>query len=83
MNVRVIAATNKPLAEQVGRGVFREDLFFRPNVVRIILPPLADRREDIPLLVNHFLRPLNAEYDKPVEGLSPEALAVLVRHSFP
>ena len=83
MNVRVIAATNKPLAEQVGHGVFREDLYYRLNVVRIVLPPLADRREDIPLLVNRFLRQLNAEYDKRIEGMSAEALAVLMRHSFP
>lgn len=83
VNVRVIAATNKPLAEQVGRGVFREDLYYRLNVVRIVLPPLSDRREDIPLLVNHFLRQLNAEYGKRIEGLSAEALAVLMRHSFP
>ncbi len=83
MNVRVIAATNKPLAEQVARGVFREDLFYRLNVVRIVLPPLSDRREDIPLLVNHFVRQLNAEYDKRVEGLSAEALALLMRHTFP
>ena len=83
MNVRVIAATNKPLAEQVVRGVFREDLFYRLNVVRIVLPPLSDRPEDIPLLVNHFVRQLNAEYGKRVEGLSAEALAVLMRHTFP
>jgi len=83
VNVRVIAATNKPLAKQVGHGVFREDLYYRLNVVRIVLPPLSDRREDIPLLVNHFLRQLNAEYGKRIEGLSAEALAVLMRHSFP
>ena len=82
-NVRVIAATNKPLAEQVGRGVFREDLYYRLNVVRIELPPLADRREDIPLLVGHFLRQLNAEHGKRVEGISAEALAALLRHPFP
>ena len=83
LNVRVIAATNKPLAEQVGHGEFREDLYYRLNVVRIVLPPLSDRREDIPLLVSHFLRQLNAEYGKRIEGLSPEALAVLMRHTFP
>jgi transcriptional regulator with PAS, ATPase and Fis domain len=83
LNVRVIAATNKPLAQQVAHGVFREDLFYRLNVVRIVLPPLADRREDIPLLVNHFLRQLNAEYGKRIEGVSAEALAVLMRHAFP
>ncbi len=82
-NVRVIAATNKPLAEQVARGVFREDLFYRLNVVRITLPPLADRREDIPLLISHFIRQLNAELGKRVESISAEAMAELMRHSFP
>ena len=56
---------------------------YRLNVVRIDLPPLADRREDIPLLVGHFLRQLNAEHGKRVEGISAEALAALLRHPFP
>lgn len=82
-NVRVITATNRPLAEQVARGVFREDLFYRLNVVRITLPPLIDRREDIPLLVSHFIRQLNAEHGKRVESISAEAMSELMRHSFP
>jgi PAS domain S-box-containing protein len=82
-NVRIVAATNKPLAQQVAQGLFREDLYYRLNVVRITLPPLAERREDIPLLVNHFLRQLNAEYGRRVEQLSPEAMGVLMRHNFP
>jgi len=82
-NVRVIAATNKRLSDQVARGAFREDLYYRLNVVRIALPPLADRREDIPLLVNHFIRQFNAEQAKRIEGISEEALALLLRHSFP
>jgi PAS domain S-box-containing protein len=82
-NVRIVAATNKPLAQQVAQGLFREDLYYRLNVVRITLPPLAERREDIPLLVNHFLRQLNAEYGRRVEQLSPEAIGVLMRHNFP
>jgi DNA-binding NtrC family response regulator len=81
--VRIVAATNKPLAQQVAQGLFREDLYYRLNVVRITLPPLAERREDIPLLVNHFLRQLNAEYGRRVEQLSPEAMGVLMRHNFP
>jgi len=82
-DARVIAATNKSLAEQVARGTFREDLYYRLNVVKIVLPPLADRREDIPLLVSHFIRQMNAQQGKHVEGISEEALGVLMRHSFP
>ena len=82
-NVRVIAATNKVLSEQVAHGVFREDLFYRLNVVRIVLPPLADRREDIPLLVNHFIQQFNTEQGKQIAGISEDALALLMRHSFP
>jgi len=82
-NVRVIAATNKALSQQVAHGAFREDLYYRLNVVRITLPPLADRREDIPLLVNHFIRLFNAEQGKRIQGISEEALALLMRHSFP
>jgi PAS domain S-box-containing protein len=82
-DVRVIAATNKRLSEQVARGAFREDLYYRLNVVRIALPPLCDRREDIPLLVNHFIRQFNAEQGKRIQGISEEALALLMRHSFP
>jgi transcriptional regulator with PAS, ATPase and Fis domain len=82
-DVRVIAATNTRLSEQVARGAFREDLYYRLNVVRIALPPLADRPEDIPLLVNHFIRQFNAEQGKHIKGISEEALALLMRHSFP
>jgi PAS domain S-box-containing protein len=82
-DVRVIAATNKPLAELVARGTFREDLFYRLNVVRIALPRLADRREDIPLLVDHFIRQFNAVQGKQIEGISEAALGVLMGHGFP
>lgn len=82
-NVRIIAATNQPLAHQVAQGLFREDLYYRLNVVRITLPPLTERREDIPLLVSHFLRQLNAEYGRQVESVSPDAMSVLMRHRFP
>ena len=82
-NVRVIAATNKPLAQLVARGAFREDLFYRLDVVRIELPPLAERREDIPLLAHHFLRQFNAQQGKRIRGLSEDAMAVLIRHPFP
>jgi transcriptional regulator with PAS, ATPase and Fis domain len=82
-DVRVIAATNKPLAAQLARGTFREDLYYRLNVVKIVLPPLAERREDIPLLADHFIRKFNAEKDKQVEGISEEALGLLMRHDLP
>lgn len=82
-DVRVITATNKALLQQVAQGTFREDLYYRLNVVRIVLPPLADRREDIPLLANHFIRKFNAEQDKHIDGISEEALALLMRHRFP
>jgi len=82
-DVRVIAATNKSLVEQVARGSFREDLYYRLNVVRIVLPPLAERREDIPLLASHFIRQFNAEQGKHIQGISEEAIAVLMRHAFP
>lgn len=67
-DVRVIAATNKPLAEQVAVGRFREDLFYRLNVVNMNLPPLARRREDIPLLSQHFIERVNAQRGTHVQG---------------
>jgi PAS domain S-box-containing protein len=82
-DVRIIAATNRSLVDQVARGTFREDLYYRLNVVKIVLPPLSERREDIPLLVAHFIRQLNAEQGKQVEGISEEAFAALMRHPFP
>jgi transcriptional regulator with PAS, ATPase and Fis domain len=82
-DVRVIAATNQPLTEQVARGAFREDLFYRLNVVKLTLPPLSERREDIPLLAHHFLRLFSAQQGKRLEGITEEAIAILLRHSFP
>ena len=82
-NVRIIGATNKPLAELVARGTFREDLYYRLNVLKITLPPLAHRREDIPLLVDHFVRKFNAQQGKQIEGISEEALGVLMGYEFP
>ncbi len=82
-NVRVITATNRPLAELVARGTFREDLYYRLNVLKIVLPPLAHRREDIPLLVDHFLHKFSAQQGKQVEGISEEALGVLMGGNFP
>ena len=82
-NVRVIAATNTPLADSVARGTFREDLFYRLNVVKILLPPLAHRGEDVPLLVDHFVRKFSAQQGKQIEGISDEALGQLMGYDFP
>jgi transcriptional regulator with PAS, ATPase and Fis domain len=83
VDVRVIAATHRDLAELVRNGSFREDLFYRINVFRIDLPPLCDRREDIPLLVNHFISRFNTRQNKDVAGVSDEVLNVLMRCDFP
>ncbi len=82
-NVRVIAATNKVLAELLAQGVIREDLYFRLNVVRIVLPPLVDRREDIPLLVDHFVHKFNLKQGKHISGVSPDVYEVLMNYDFP
>jgi two-component system, NtrC family, response regulator AtoC len=83
VDVRVIAATNKNLREMVDRGEFREDLFFRLNVVKIEMPPLRTRREDIVLLANAFLQEFAKENDRPVKPLTDEALARLVTYPWP
>jgi len=82
-NVRVITATNKPLADLVARGTFREDLYYRLNVLKVVLPPLAHRREDVPLLVDHFVRNFSAQQGKQIDGISEEALGVLMDYEFP
>jgi len=82
-NARIIAATNRTLSELVARGSFREDLFYRLNVVKIELPPLSRRREDIPLLVNHFIQKFNAIKAKEIKGISENALSTLMRYDFP
>jgi len=83
VDVRVIAATNRALAERIRQGVFREDLFYRLNVVGLEIPPLRERRDDIPLLAQHFLINLASKNRKPVRGFSPQAMDLLVRHSWP
>lgn len=83
LNVRFIAASNKDLKNEVALGNFREDLFFRLNVVLINLPSLAQRREDIPLLVRHFIEKYNLVFHKQVTGIRPEALRMLSGYSFP
>lgn len=82
-DVRVIAATNKDLAREVEQQRFRADLYYRINVITLELPSLAQRQEDIPLLVDHFLDQLNAERDRQVKAISRDALAVLLRYEFP
>ncbi len=81
--VRVVAATNRDLQKAVAEGRFREDLYYRLHVIPVTLPPLRDRREDIPLLVQHFLPRLSADLGRPVTGVSPEAMAALVSHTWP
>jgi DNA-binding NtrC family response regulator len=83
VDVRIIAATNQPLEPLIKSGKFREDLFDRLNVVTITLPPLRERKEDIPFLANHFLQKFSEENHKNISHLSPEALEVLHRYSWP
>ena len=83
VDVRVIAATNKNLEQATARGLLRQDLYYRLDVVRVTLPPLRERREDVPALVHHFVRRFNAKLRRTVRGIAPEALAALVAHDFP
>jgi two-component system, NtrC family, response regulator AtoC len=83
VDVRIVAATNKDLQRAVAEGRFRDDLFYRLNVIPITLPPLRDRREDIPLLVEHFLERMSAELGRKVDGVSRDAMAMLMSHPFP
>jgi two-component system response regulator PilR (NtrC family) len=83
VDVRMIAASNRDLARAVAEGTLREDLFYRLNVIPIHLPPLRERREDIPLLVAHFIQRLARETGKDVRGISPAALAVLEQYRWP
>jgi len=82
-DVRIIAATNRPLEELVERGAFRDDLYYRLNIIKIQLPPLRERREDIPLLVEHFLARMNALKGKDISGVSHEVMGLLLNYPFP
>jgi len=83
LDIRIIAATNKDLQEAMAAGEFREDLFYRLNVVRIYLPALAERKEDIPLLANHFLGTFNARFGKSVQSISPQVMEILTQYNYP
>jgi two-component system response regulator HupR/HoxA len=83
VDVRVIAATNRDLRQAVAEGRFREDLFYRLNVINIHLPPLRDRREDVPLLVSHFLETSNKRLGKSIEGLTRSAMDLLLAYDWP
>lgn len=83
VNVRIVSATNQPLDRKVKEGGFREDLLYRLRVVTIILPPLRERKEDIPLLADYFLKKYTAEAKKTVAGFSPQAMDILCRYSWP
>lgn len=82
-DVRVVAATNKNLENLIKEGTFREDLYYRINVVKLVLPPLRKRKEDIPLLTDHFIRKFNRLSGKDIQDLSPEILPILMSHDFP
>jgi len=83
IDVRVIVATSKNLRDEVSKGAFREDLFFRLNVLPIMLPPLRERPEDIPLLSQHFIDRFNISLDKEIKGITPAAMSLLLKHNWP
>jgi two-component system response regulator PilR (NtrC family) len=83
VDVRIIAATNKDFEKEIAEGRFREDLFYRLSVIPIQLPPLRDRREDIPLLARHFLEKFRKVMEKPIESISPEAMSRLESYDWP
>ena len=82
-DVRIIAATTRDLKRLIDAGTFREELYYRLNVISVTLPPLRERKEDIPLLVNHFLGQFQTEMQKPLEGVSAEAMELLVLYDWP
>ena len=82
-NVRVIAATHRDLSAQIKKGVFREDLFYRLNVVKVELPPLRKRKEDIPLLVQNFIERFNRQQGKMVIGVTQDVMVLLMAHDYP
>jgi len=83
VDVRIVAATNTDLEELIAEKMFREDLFYRLNVIKIELPPLRKRKEDIPLLANHFIQMYSQENNKKIDGISEDVMEVLKKHSWP
>jgi DNA-binding NtrC family response regulator len=83
VDVRIVAATNRNLEDAVREGFFREDLYYRIRVIPIAVPPLRDRSEDIPLLVNHYREKFNQEMGKQISRLSPQSLIALEQYPFP
>ena len=83
VDVRIVAATNRDLAAEVEGGRFRDDLYYRLNVIQVVLPPLRDRMEDVPLLLRHFLEKYAAEFGKPVQAVADAALERILAHDFP
>ncbi len=83
VDVAIVAATNRGLAEEIGQGRFRQDLYYRLNVVEIALPPLRDRREDVPLLAAAFIRTFAKQFNKPISGMSPGAERLLATAAWP
>lgn len=83
VDIRIIAASNKVLQDEVAKGTFRDDLFYRLNVITITLPPLRERKEDIPILVDHFLKMYNEKNGRSVQGFHPRAIDALMRYPWP
>ncbi len=83
VNVRMLAATNKDLELEVERGAFRRDLYYRLKVLSVVIPPLRERREDIPLLLNYFIKEISREHDKKFAGIDPDALEILKNYDWP
>lgn len=83
VNVRIITATNRNLRDMIGQGVFREDLFYRLNVIHIAVPPLRDRRDDIPILTEHFIARFREANDSPITEIAPNAMKALTEYSWP
>jgi len=83
VDVRVVAATNRDITELMAEGRFRNDLYYRLNAVELVLPPLRERKEDIPVLVDHFVSRANQEFDRDVKGVRPEVMGILTGYSWP
>ena len=82
-NVRIVAATNRNIEAMVAGETFRQDLYYRINVIKLEIPPLRERMEDVPLLVNHFIRRFSTLHDKDISGIAPEALDILLSYDYP